>query len=149
MDKKYRPTELWKMAGAQLVGLARRMQRIGEQQQSVRQFRMLRNQHRGLAAPVGVSAGKYSSGSFWLKQLDCPANSLPVTLRHSRKRRTKRTRLSKRQIATQYGEAGFCKRRREIHQKIRLTIRPCAMRQQKRISIRHSRSMQESAHRRL
>ena len=49
------------VAGARLLWLARRMQRIRQQQQRVRDSRLLRRQHGRLPASIGMAAQKHTA----------------------------------------------------------------------------------------
>lgn len=61
MDEKHRRAQLREKADAHLFGLVRRMQGIGEQQQSGGEFGVLCGGHRRLPAAVGMSAREDAS----------------------------------------------------------------------------------------
>src|SRR5512146_1396301 len=58
MDKQGRGAEIREVGGAQLLRLARRVQRIRKQEQAGRQVWLFGHQHGRLAAAVGMSAEK-------------------------------------------------------------------------------------------
>ena len=98
-----------KKAGARLVRLPRRMQRIGEQQQSVGQIRTLRRDHRGLPAAIGMAAREHVPLHTLPQRRDRPRDAFAVARRRRRKRRSASPRHAKRQVVAQHQQTGFAK----------------------------------------
>jgi hypothetical protein len=58
--EKHWDLQFGKVLGAELIGLARRMQRIGKQEQAIRHAGFVRAQHGGLPSTVRLPADKDS-----------------------------------------------------------------------------------------
>ncbi len=93
----------------ELRRLARRMQRIRKQKQSVDYLRIFGSQHGSLPSAIRVSAKKDTSGRLRPKPRHSPRQPFTVPRRRSRRRRPKRPSLPKRQITAQNREPGFGK----------------------------------------
>src|SRR5271165_5445836 len=93
------------MLRAQLLRLARRMQRVGEEQEAVRQFRRGSGQHARLASAVGVAAQEYAALRKLAHGEDRVAKPLAVALRATGAGRAVRRRLAVRQVAAQDEDA--------------------------------------------
>ena len=109
---------------ALLLRVARRMERIGEQQESAYQSRLFRTQHAGLASAVGMAPQDDSgfcgrvripaSGNIGRKRGterglycgNCVLQSCPVPGGVAGTGRAERSRLPIRQIAAEHGDSG-------------------------------------------
>src|SRR5579863_8237299 len=117
-----------KMRYAQLSGLAGRMQRVRQQEQSLRQLRLIGRQHAGLPAAVGMAA-----------QIDMPRNDRAQSVNRllqaraiggGAPRRRRPTALpAKGQIASQDNQAGGVKRLGRRHKQGRVAVSARAMRE--------------------
>src|SRR5260370_26788398 len=94
------------MLSTHLVGLARRMQRVGEQQQTRDKFRLFGTEHAGLASAVGVSAEGNASGYYFLHRGDGVAQAGTITGRIARAGRSVSPQLAIREVAAQDCESG-------------------------------------------
>src|SRR5580700_5252286 len=94
------------MAGAQLIRLSRRMQRIGEKQQAVYQLRILRNKDGRLPSSVGMAAQKYRAAFSLSHKRDRSPQTVAVPGGTAGRGRPVRALGAKWQIETQHGEAG-------------------------------------------
>src|SRR5579859_6489047 len=113
MHEQRRGGELRKVRGAQLHRLARRVQRIREQQQAGGNTRLLSSQRGGLASAVRMSAEKDPAGYF-LAQNSCgPADAFAIACCHSGKWRPVRAQLAKRKIEAQHQKAGLSESARQ------------------------------------
>src|SRR5437868_15030276 len=101
MHEQTRDSKVWKMLCAKLIGFARRMQRIGEQQQPGDKVWIFRAEHCGLAAAIGVSAEKDLSWDNSSQRRHGIVQSCAVALGISGERRSSVTLLAEGQIAAQ------------------------------------------------
>ena len=88
------------MSGPKLLRLARRMQRVGRQQQTIDQAGRFDRQHTGLAAAVGVTAQPDLCSARLTGFEDLLAQSIAVAGGIARPRRTVGTLLAIRQIVS-------------------------------------------------
>ena len=109
------------MAGAKLGGLARRVKRIGESQQTIRQSRLLGCKHGGLASAIRLTAQENATRSKFPNHVDCTAQSYAVFSSAS-SWWPMRTRLPEWQIAPEHAQSGFSKRLGQRHQERRITV---------------------------
>ena len=89
------------MLGAQPLGFAGRMQRIGKQQEGIDQFGLVGGQHGGLAPAIGLPAEGDSARDDGAQGADSLAQPGTVGGGTSRRWRTCGTALAKRQV---YGD---------------------------------------------
>src|SRR5580698_1304599 len=94
------------MAGAQLIGLSRRMQWIGEKQQAVYQLRILRNKDGRLPSSVGMAAQKYRAAFSLFHKPNRSPQTLAIPDGAAGRGRPVRALGAKWQVETQHGEAG-------------------------------------------
>src|SRR5215468_5544615 len=120
VDEQCRRREFGKVRGAKLFRLARRMQGIRKQQQPFNQVRLFSDQHRGLAAAIGVSTCKDSSRSFLFYDFNCATDPLSISLCGCGKWGSKWTLVAERQIKTQNREPAVSKCSGKRSQQIRL-----------------------------
>src|SRR4029077_13241825 len=94
MDENCRHIKLGKMFGTQLRSLARRMQRVGEQEKSRRNLRLLGSQHACLASAIRMSTEKDPSGSLCPQNFYSTGQAFTITCRHGGKWWSERLRLA-------------------------------------------------------
>ncbi len=95
-----------KVGGAQLIGLFWRMERIGKQQESIGNMRILRGQDAGLTAAVGVTA-EINPARYVAAQLrGCRLQSFPVISGVSWERGAEASLPAKWKIEAQHKNAG-------------------------------------------
>jgi len=149
MGKKHRSRQLGKMLGAQLVRLLRRVQRVRQEQQSIRCSGVFGQQHRSLPPAIRVTANIHSSAGHSLQRLRCLANSTPVPLRISRPWRARRSRHAKRKVDPQDRESQCFQRFRHLDKQPCCAIRSRAVCQHDAIAICVVRRVQISVYRRV
>lgn len=141
------------MRRAQLLGLIWGMERIGQQQQSVRNRLVLGHQHAGLPAAVGMAAQgdthwRTLAQTYFAEDLHRAPQSCAI-LRAVAKRRTVRARLAEWQIAAQHEDARGTERARHGNQQGRVAVGTGAMREHQCLSRRRVRAVQKTAYCRL
>ncbi len=93
------------MIGSELGWFVRHVKRIGQEQQSVAGFRILRSQHAGLASAIGVAA-ENDWAVYQCSQVRCRFKQTgAVFLRGGLYRRSEGFALTKCEIAAQHEEA--------------------------------------------
>ena len=100
------------MGGAQLVGFAGRMKRIGEQHQTVRQAGFFSREHGSLAAAVRLPAYKDPARRKFSYSFDCAAQPGSIFSSASSWRPVG-AQLPKGQVAAKDDDASFGQRLRE------------------------------------
>ena len=145
MDEERWGSQIFEMICPRSFRPVRRMQRIGDQQQTVRDALILGCQHGCLAASVRLSSEIHSRRAF-PHALDCPTKSLAILGGSSGIRRPFRPFLTERHIASQDGYAAFGESCRQgyKHSGIRVAARAVSQ-HEGRAAIR---SMEKPAHRR-
>ena len=133
------------MLDAELLRFARRVQRIGEQQQARNQIWFGGAEHRGLASTVGVAAEKDPARDTLTQSSNRVAQARTIALRVAGKRRTGSPVLAEGQIATQDGVAMSSKRFAERHQQRGAAIRTRAVSQDQRFAVGIRGRVQEAA----
>ncbi len=127
MNEESRRLQLRQVLRPQLLWLARRMQWIRQQEQTIHQPWLIRAKHRGLTPAIRMAAKKYLAGSQLAHCLDGALQTFPIACRISGMRRSKWALLAKREIATKHyktrASQGFC----YGHEKRALAIRSRAM----------------------
>src|SRR5271154_404815 len=107
-----------KMLGAELLGLARRMQGIRQQEEAGSQSRsffrgLLRSlgaEHAGLPSTIRVAADKYAARREILQDCDCILQASAIAFAVARSRRAVGPILAVGEIAAQHDEASIRKR---------------------------------------
>ena len=105
VKKKRRRPQLTKVLRAELFEFARRMQRVGEQQQHVGEAGMFRGQHARLAAAVGMASQDQRAGDDLAHGFNGALQTFAIAL-CGMKRRSRGPFLAKGQVATQNVKAG-------------------------------------------
>jgi hypothetical protein len=109
VDKEGRGPERGEVAGAELVGPLRRVERIGEEEEAIDEAglsgREICGEHGGHAATVGVSAEEDAAGGLAADEIDGGEKSLLVTF-GAAEGRAVGTELAEREIAAKDGKAG-------------------------------------------
>jgi len=145
MDKQRRRAQLRKESWCAVVGLARRMQGVGEQQQTAGEFGVFRRGHRVVGRRKNGRRRKRRpprASPAHPPRAQCPPGLVPPWLEREvpwiaqcetadRKRSTR--------------EASFGQRGGHSHQQRRIGVRACAMGQCERIAIRNPRPVQHAA----
>ncbi len=93
------------MLRAQLFRFARRMQGIGEQQQSIHKIRFSGAKHKGLAATIGVPSQKNFAGDLFTHRFHGALQAFAVSFGLRRVRQSKWAGLAKGKITAENGEA--------------------------------------------
>ena len=137
--------QIRQMLNAKLLRLARRMQRIGKQQQSGHQLRLRGAKHRRLPPAIGVAAQKNSARHILAQSRNRIAQTRAIAFRIARKRRAGSPLLAKGQIAAQNDVAMSGKSFAERHQQRSSAIRARAMRQDQSVAVGIFGSVQKSA----
>lgn len=142
--------QLRKMRGARLLRFIRRMERVRQQEQRIRNRLVLGCQHAGLPAAVGVPAQKQAN------RMAVARGGLPndlyrapqsrAVLRTIAERRTVRARLAERQIAAQHHDAGRGECLGHGDQQRRVAVGSCAMGEHERVRQSSVGAVQEAAH---
>src|SRR4051812_20539727 len=114
------------MADAKLRGFPRRVKRIGEHEQAIRQACVFCREHGRLASAVRLTTHKNATRSKFSDRADCTAQSFAV-LTSAASRWPMRTRLPEWQIAPKYAQAGFSEGLGRRHQEGGLTVATCSM----------------------
>ncbi len=105
VDEQRRNPQPRKMTGSQTAGFARRMQRIGEKQKSLDQFRFIGGEHARLAASIRLTAEENTPRHDAPHSLDRTLETGAILRRGARRRRSIRPLLPKRKIASQDGDS--------------------------------------------
>lgn len=105
VDEERGRAQVGKMLRALLLGAARRMERVGEQQEGRGQVWLLGAEHAGLASAIGVASEVDAAGQHCSHLCDCVLQACAVADGVAGAGRAKRTRLAKWQIAAEDGEA--------------------------------------------
>src|SRR5258708_24805201 len=98
------------MSRSQLLGLARWVQRIREQEQSVNYPRLFSGQHGCLPASVGMPTKKNATTCSLLHHSNGTRQSFTVARAHCRKWRAMRACLAKGKITPQHMESSLAER---------------------------------------
>ncbi len=93
------------MGDAEVTGAPRGMQRIGLKQQAARQLGLGGEEHRGLAAPVGVPPEEEATADAFAEQAERDTESFAIARGAGWRWPATRASLAERQIATQDGDA--------------------------------------------
>jgi hypothetical protein len=133
------------MLGADLFGSAGRMQRIGSEEESIGQFQFVSQQHRYLAASVGLPTEKYPAADARAHQFGGAFQTFAVASRIARPWWSDRPCLAKRQIAAQYQITSFAENRIQGLQQGRVAVAPGSVRENQGIAVWFIRFMQEAA----
>jgi hypothetical protein len=149
LNKKSGRTQIKKMLRAKLLGLAGRMQGIGEQQQSGGNFGLVGAEHAGLAAAVGVSACKHAASGHIPDRRDCVLQAGTVALAIAGTGRAIGAILAKWQIAAEHEEAGITKSVRQRNEQRRLAISASTVREDESVAVGLGGMVQESADERV
>jgi hypothetical protein len=105
MDKHSWNAQVWQVLRARLVGPTGGVQRIREQQQSIRE-RILRQQHTGLPSTIALPAEKYAPRYNFSHGRDRMAQSFAIAGGISGPGRPKVSHLPEGQINSQDGKSG-------------------------------------------
>jgi hypothetical protein len=105
MQKKRRRPQLNKVLRAELLGFARRMKRVGKQQQHFGEAGMFRGQHGRLTAAVGMASQDERARDDFAHGLDGALQTFAIALGRT-KRRSGGALLAKGQVATESVKAG-------------------------------------------
>jgi len=130
MNEERRSFKLRKMGGTQLLRLARRVQRIGEQQEPVGESRIFRSQHTGLPAAIRDAAEPELAWMLFPEFQQFRLQACAVALGVGRARRTRRALLPENQIVPDDGDLMFGECIGERHQQRRIPIPSGAVREQ-------------------
>jgi len=140
------------MLGAELIWLARGMQRIREQKQaggSLWSFlRKLGAKHTRLASAIGMAREKYAAGQI-LDRRERIGKSGAIAFGVPGAGRTVGPILAEGQIAAQHKESRLCEGLRERYQQRCLAIRSGAMGKDKTATVGMGWTVEESAHKRV
>lgn len=147
VDEQRRRVQTWQMLRALLLGFARRVQGIGEQQQSRGNFRIFGAQHARLAAAIRVAAEKNMAWNFLPERGDRILQSFAVVRGIARPGGSPGSRLPKGQIAAQHGESRGAKRFSHGDQQWSLRIPAGAVSQNQAVAVAVGRlgNVEESA----
>ena len=115
-----------KVRGAELRGLFRRMQGIGEEQQRVGEAGRGGGEHGRLASAVGMAAEKDAGAEFRAQQLDGAAQALLVAFGFVA-RRAVRAELAEGQVAAKHGNSLPGEFLRKSHKQRRVAVRSGAV----------------------
>ena len=122
-------SKIREMLRSQFLGLARWMQRIGKQQESIHQPGRFGGKHTRLPAAIRMTAQPYTLRLLVANLEDLFAQSLPVSRRIARPRRAIRPFLAKREIVAQHLDVRCVKSVLQRYQKWRIPIRSSAVRE--------------------
>src|SRR5450432_3529440 len=104
-DKQTRRSQFRKMRCPQLFGLVGRMQGVGQQQETRRQFRFFSSKHAGLAASVGMTCEVQPPGGKFLEQRKSFSQTLSIPSGGGGKRRPFGALLPKFEIAAKHDQS--------------------------------------------
>src|SRR5271155_4513273 len=133
------------MLGAELIGFARWVQRVGGQQKTLDQPRFLRAKYACLTASVGMAAEENPASNQLPDSSHGRFQALAVSRRLAGSRRTKGAELPEGQVATQYRHPRIGKSLGQSHQQRTLAVSSRAMREHQGIVRWLHRAMQEPA----
>ena len=135
------------MRGAELKRLARRMQRVRQQQQAGGDVGLIGGEHGGLASAVRVAAEEDLAGNFGPQDRNGALNAFSIARRHGRERRAVWTQLAEGQVKAEHQKAGPCKGSSHGGKKLRLAVGAGAVGQRQGVAIRLRRLVEEAANR--
>jgi len=104
VDEERRRAELREVGGPSLGRAPGRMERVGEQEQRVRQPGLLGREDAGLAPAVGVAAQEDAAGGSAARQDHRRLETFPVAGRGARPRRAGGRHLAKGEVAAKRGD---------------------------------------------
>ena len=110
------------MGGAEILGTAGRMQRVGLKQQGAGQRGLGGEEHGGLAAAVGVAAEEEAAADALAEHAERGAQPFTIARGAGGRGPTARTRLAVRQVAAQDGDAARGERLGHRYQQRRVGI---------------------------
>jgi len=145
-DKQRRRPQGREVPRPQLPRSPRRMQRIGQQQQPIRQIRLLRRQHGRLPPPIRMPRQNQRTAHHSPHPQSRRPNPIPVPRRGRRRRRPERTPHPVRQIVPQHNRPRRAQRLRHRHKRRRRAVAPRPMCQHDTRSIRLTGLMQKLRH---
>src|SRR6266852_5571517 len=119
----------WEMAGTKLIRLSRRMKRVGEQEQAIRQLGLFRDEHGRLSSAVRMATQKYVTIFLLPHDRDGAAQSVPVPDSAGGGRRSMWAQAAEWQIEPQNGEPRPGKRIGHLYQQFRLAVCASDMRE--------------------
>ena len=149
VHEKRRSTKVCEVRSPQLWRVLWRVQRVRKQEKRVCHARLAGCEHRSLPPPIRMPAQKNPSGHGSAQYFRSPPKALLVAFRAALHRRSLGTRLTKWQVASQYGHAAFAKCSGHRLQQRRFTVSPGPVRQHQPVARRVRRHVQIPAHRRL
>jgi hypothetical protein len=126
-DEECGHAEGWKVGDAEVAGPPGRVQRIGLKQKAARQHGLGGEEHRGLAAPVGVPAEEEAAADAFAEQAERGTESFTIALGAGWRRAASWTGLAERQIAAQDGDIAGGEGLGHRHQKWHVGVAAGAM----------------------
>ena len=145
MNEEAGRVELREVCSAQVLRTLRWVERIGEQQQSVRDAGLRCGQHGGHAASVGMTTKEDAARHVVAHDIDGGAKALLVTLGAAAWGRPAGTRLAEGKIAPEHGNTRRAECISERNEERRGATSSGAMRQDKAILSGGAREVKESA----
>jgi hypothetical protein len=115
------------MSGPQLLGLARRMKRIGEQQKTIDESGLVRSQHGSLTSAIGMSAEKDAAAVLRARLERKLVQTGSVARGIAWSRRARWTLLTIGQIDAQHMDSEHGDRAIHRHQERSVAVRPGAV----------------------
>lgn len=134
VNEQRRRPQLIKVRRAKPVRFARRMQRVGEQHQSICQTRVLGRGHSCLAPSIGMAPEKHPPGCKLPQRFCRASDAFAIARRLRRVRRSTAPFLPVREIEAQNQRPRLRKSLGDGFDQRRLAIRPGAMRDRQRIA---------------
>lgn len=149
MDEECWGLERGEMPCARLIGIVRRMQGIGKQEQSIARARVVSREHRGLPAAIGMAGGDDALESFGAESIERGAHAGTVVRSYRRIGRAMGTPLAERQIEAQHRETRSTERIGNGNQQRGGAIPACSVRKRETGAAALGGPVQEAAHRRI
>ena len=142
VNKECRGVEAGKMRSPQLGAPLRWMERVGEEQERICNFRFSRAEHRRLPSSVGMAAQKKLACRLPPHGRDGRSKALLIAFRTATRRWTMRTQLAEGKIAAEdrHSHGAECIRQRD--EKRGVTVRSCAVCQDEAVAAGSRRAMQ-------
>jgi hypothetical protein len=134
MNKHCGGLELREMRGSQLFGPLRRVERVGEQEESIGDAGLRRAEHRGLPPAIRMTAQEDAGRRLLAHGCNGGFESLPITLGAAAWRWPMGSQLAKRKIAAEYSQARGAERISQREEKRRIAVGSRAVGQNKAIA---------------
>lgn len=145
VDEERGCAQVWEMLRALLLGAARRMQRVGEQQEGGGEVWLFGAEHARLAPAIGVASEEDATGRELFYSSDCSGETGTVAGGVSGAGRAEGPHLTKGQVTAQHGEAGGGKSFGQRTKERGLCICAGAMGEDQAVAVGIFREVQESA----